>query len=173
MTWWLRRTPETIGNQPWLHPAVVGYMEMLIQPSWKILEHGSGGSTVWFSAHAMKVDSAEHAPDWAVKVAEMNLENVNVFPGGKPEQFIGGEYDLLLIDGNASDRPEWINLAPTLVKGGGVVILDNANRPEYTAGRKQLREIAAHWISFEINPPGHKYSVTDFYRMKGGEVEWI
>lgn len=172
--WWTRRTPETIGSLPWLHPAVVAYMAMLVEPSWKILEHGSGGSTVWFSAHAMKVDSAEHSTDWAVKVAELGLENVDVFPGGKPEQFVGGEYDLLLIDGDpVTDRSQWINMAPALVKSGGIVILDNSVRDEYRKERAELQALAAHWVSFIVNPPGHEMSVTDFYRMKGGEVEWI
>jgi predicted O-methyltransferase YrrM len=76
------------------------------------------------------------------------------------------QFDLLLIDGEpVEDRAEWLKAAPTTVKPGGWVVLDNANRPEYEKERKHLQTYAAEFETFNGNEGGTLYLVTEFYKM--------
>ena len=45
---------------PWLGFRGIRRLDALIQPSWGILEFGSGTSTVWFSKRARQIVSIEH-----------------------------------------------------------------------------------------------------------------
>jgi predicted O-methyltransferase YrrM len=169
--WWVSGAPEQMRSTPWLHPAIVLYLEQLVQVNWSVLEHGSGGSTVWLSQRVASVTAVESDPAWKAAVGHRSGDNVS-FYDGQPEDLPDNSYDLILIDGDADARGPWIANANRLCRAGGIVVLDNASRPEYEAERKQLQKQAAHWIHFKVNPPGHLHAVTDMYRMKGGET-WI
>jgi len=175
--WWLPGAPGT-RDVPWLHPAIVLYLDALIQPHWTVLEHGSGGSTRWFAKRAQHVVSVERDPAWQ-QVTESQVDgDVVRFYNGTPETLVAempGTFDLMLIDGARDERPAWCAVAGQLVRPGGIVVLDNSNRPEYTDARAALQRIAEHGIVFATNPPGFRNAVTDMYRMKGGadDENWI
>jgi len=167
--WYEPTNPENVIPVPWLHPAVVAYMDMLIKPDWTILEHGAGGSTLWFAERAAKVVSIESNMQWVDKLSAIAPKNV-IFAN----EVMGDElFDLILIDGQPREsRIKWAMRAPELTKPGGVVVFDNCNRVEYAKSRGFLRGSAEHYITFEVNPPGHSQSVTEMYRMPGGRC-WI
>lgn len=179
--WWPRSSPNKISAHPWLHPAVTMYLDVLIQPHWKIIEHGSGGSTLWFGQKAKSVLSIEHDDAWlrnvAVAAAGMELNNVEMLKGLTPADvdFISTGFDLLLVDGQRKARPYWIEAAPLLVRPGGIVVFDNCNRPAYRQARNFMQGYATHYIYFMVNAPGHEYTVTEMYRMPGGtkNERWI
>lgn len=173
MSWAERGNPKNIPSAPWMHPAVVAYLDMLIKPDWKVLEHGCGGSTVWFAKRAAMVDAAEDNDEWAMAVGLATGSNVRVHVKAEPDDFETGCCDLLLIDGARHERQAWIASAMRLTKPGGVVVLDNSNRTEYQEARDALRNDARHFVTFCVNPPGYRFSHTEFYRMPGGEVDWI
>ncbi len=79
-------------------------------------------------------------------------------------------YDLLFIDGEpVENRAAWLCGAFALVKPGGVVVLDNANRPEYQKERAFTQANCKSFETVDGNSPGTKYLVTEFYTLKGGE----
>ncbi len=180
--WW---NNHELTDTPWLHPAVVAYMDLLIQPDWRICEFGSGGSTLWFAKRAKYVLSIETNREWWEKVVEQTkhcyksvvfLEDEGKF---NKHHFTGrkDKFDLLLVDGEpVEDRGSWLDHAEEIVRPGGVVVLDNAHRPEYIEQRNALYErcnyIAA---SFLVNPPGHRHAITEFFRVPGGTPDecWI
>ena len=176
--WWIPRKPDEVAAQPYLHPAVAGYLESLLHTSYSVLEHGSGGSTLWLSKYVNRVVSVENDPVWYTKVKELVSDNVTIFlqvfssiPKG-----VVGPFDLMLIDGNpVENRGMYLNEAINLVRKGGIVILDNANRPEYAVERRALQRKCKHFITLDVNPPGHNYCVTEFYRLPGGTnaESWI
>ncbi len=175
--WWHSGEPGT-REEPWLHPAVVLYLDALIQPHWSILEHGSGGSTRWFAQRAKHVVAVEANPQWRAATAEQVDSEVVNFWEGSLQSLIAAmpnRFDLLLIDGQREERPEWCFAAEKLVRPGGIVVLDNANRHEYGVARTILQHTAKHFITFETNPPGFTQAVTDMYRMKGGahHESWV
>lgn len=174
--WWRPTNPDDVEPIPWLHPACVAYLDILIQPDWRILEHGCGGSTLWFAKRAREVIAHEHNNDWLLKLSKLVGDTVSLRrdkPSGHDlEQ---ASFDLILIDGARENRAAWCMQAPDLIKPGGIIVFDNPNRPDhnYPMARQYLKASAKHFITFDVNPPGHSYAVTDFYRMPGGKAEWI
>ena len=167
--WYHPSKPGELQAIPWLAPKVIAYLEKLMQPDWEIIEHGSGGSTLWFAERCKCVLAFEDNDKWA-RVVERNVSarKAAVVSGF----YTGFPVDLLLIDGEPVEhRRRWIQAAPQIVKPGGWVVLDNANRREYAKERKHLQIYAAEVVTFECNEGGTEYLVTEFYKMpeKGNE----
>jgi predicted O-methyltransferase YrrM len=177
MKWWQPSPSSEIKPVPWLSPAVIQHLENLVQPDWTILEHGSGGSTLWFAARCKFVAAYENNLDWYAIMQDhlKGKSNHSLSPLGSRPPTGAAEYidfDLLLIDGEpVEDRCKWIAAAPQLVKPGGWVVLDNANRPEYAKERQHLQAYAAEFQTFDGNEGGTKYLVTEFYRMPEAVIE--
>ena len=161
--WWQRSNTAEIKPVPWLSPRAVEYFESLLTPEMRVLEHGSGGSTLWLASRVESVVSIEQDQDWVGAVKNQAPQNVQVLMT-LPE--FDQPYDLLLIDGEPlEDRKKYLSSAPILVRSGGIVILDNANRPQYAAERKALQEYAESYETIDANEPGTSFLVTDFYRL--------
>lgn len=159
--WYAPRRPEEMEAYPWLHPTAVEYLGELLRPNWRVLEHGAGGSTLWFADRAAKVVSIEHTLQWREEVRRVAPANVTLLES-LPEA--GQIYNLFLIDGEREMRGRCINAAPLLVKPGGWVVLDNANRPEYADERDGLRAHAKLVARFDNNIPRSLYFVTEFWQ---------
>lgn len=164
--WYKPSKPQDIKPVPWLHPVVVKFFENILEPHWNVIEHGCGGSTLWLSDKVNSVISFDNNEEWVHKVESLAPSHVAVYSGYIPRPN-SRYYDLLFIDGQRESRVEWILDAHNIVRKGGWVILDNANRPEYKMGRSNLRNQSEFCITFDMNKPelGPKYMVTDFYRM--------
>lgn len=175
--WWEASTPDNFRAVPWMHPAAVMYLESLLAASMTVIEHGSGGSTMWLAARVEYVDSYEHDAAWIDVLRKRAQDNVIIHgPDARPP--IGMTCDLLLVDGERSARPEWLDAGKDgLVKSGGIIILDNSNRPEYEKARDILRCYSAHYVTIAPAPVASmkhpQYSHTEFYRMPGGNIDWI
>lgn len=168
--WYQPSQSKEIRPIPWLAPKVIDRLEEIIKPHFRIIEHGCGGSTLWFSERATSVLAFDKKKEWCDIVnSKLNLNTARVFVGLdeiKPKRRLGS-FDLLLIDGEPlQDRAMWLNAAPELVKPGGWVVLDNANRPDFAEERKALQAKAEHFETFDGNEPGTIYLVTELYRLK-------
>ena len=68
------------GNEPWLAPRAVEFLDQWIRPTDRIAEFGSGRSTSWFAQRAREVCSVEHNVEWHQRVSkrlgELKLRNV-------------------------------------------------------------------------------------------------
>jgi predicted O-methyltransferase YrrM len=165
MKWYQPSPRNKLQPIPWLHPDVIAHLESLIQPDWEIIEHGSGGSTLWFAQRCKSVTAFESDPDWQEIVRKQAPENAKVLSVGS---FLPSfhHFDMILIDGvPVEKRAEWIRIAPQLVKLGGWVVLDNCNRPEYAREREALQKIAAEVLTINGNEGQTQYLMTEFYRM--------
>lgn len=171
MTWWERKNPEEIRCGFWLHPAAALYFESLLRPEQDVIEHGCGGSTLYIASKVRNVYAFDSDTGWMEKVLSVSPANVTLFTDRDPFS-IPQRCDILFIDGDRKTRGRWIKAAPQLVRRGGIVVLDNANRPEYEDERQYLQSVARHYITLTVNPPKHQYAVTEFYRMDGG-IGWI
>lgn len=163
--WYQRSNPMDIQPIPWLHPDAIAYLDGILRPDMEVLEHGSGGSTLWFAARVKHVTAYEMDNGWHKVVNKLRPANVSLrnasFPIGAPD--VG--MDLILIDGTpVENRAAWLKAVLQLVKPGGYVVLDNANRPEY---KQERAEFAAHAKLLKcVNGNGEstEYMVTEFYR---------
>lgn len=163
--WWKASDPKEVRAMPWLHPDAIKYLEELLRPDFNVVEHGCGGSTLWFASRVVCIKSYESNIDWANAINNAHLLNVMVLSGNPTGAQI--KYDLMLIDGEpVEDRAKWLFSALGIVKSGGYVVLDNANRPEYAGERVGLAQYADLIHTVNGNEPNTKYLVTEFWQMK-------
>lgn len=161
--WYQRSNSNSIPSVPWLSPDAVAFLESILQPEFKVLEHGSGGSTIWFSSRVASVTAYEKDVNWFSALNKKKPENVDLRNANRPPR--NGEYNLVLIDGEpVEERKQWIRKAVKLVKQGGYIVLDNANRPEYEVERAELGDVAKIVKQVNANEGGTLYLVTEFYQ---------
>lgn len=128
----------------------------------RVFEYGSGASTVWLARRSGSVDAVEHDEAWAERVRELlaatpglrcepvvhvpvvSTSPAPLVPSGAPSgrgldfdayvraiDSTTGEFDLVLVDGRA--RSDVLLHVLDRVGDGGVVLLDDAQRPRYRA----------------------------------------
>lgn len=162
--WTLPLTPARMKPWPWLHPKATAYLESLLWPEMEVLEHGSGGSTLWFAERVKHVTAVESKPEWYEALKKRIPDNVALIFGGGVLRI--APVDLLLIDGEpVCERRLWIDASAELVKPGGYVVLDNANRPEYAMARMKFAERAERINIVDGNGGGREFIITEFYRL--------
>jgi predicted O-methyltransferase YrrM len=163
--WW---KSDELKERPWMGPRAVAYLEGLLSPDFEVLEHGSGGSTLWFAQRVAKVTAVENDPEWMKKVAELAPGSVTIKLSEVLPRF-RRKFDLLLIDGVPVEaRIAYMREALKLVRPGGFVVLDNANRPEYAPERKALQLYLILLTTVNSNEGGAQYLITDFYQVPEG-----
>jgi predicted O-methyltransferase YrrM len=142
--WWRARrggTPE----RPWIVPASIGFLRRRIRSDWSVLELGAGRSTPWFARRVGRVLSLEDNEFWAdqtrERLREEELENVELRVGpveelpAKVAELPDSDFDLVVVDfleAPAVTRIDVLKPAMKKVKPGGLLLLDDSDRPGYS-----------------------------------------
>lgn len=144
----------TINSRPWLTEQAIEFIENLCHKNsnLKILEFGSGGSTIWLAQRTNNLVSIEHNSKWynlvtpiLAKLVPENLALNNLNPKQNSlvtrkllnppayyqvcAEFPDSYFDLILID--AIERVNCATQAVRILKPDGVLMLDNCERPQY------------------------------------------
>ena len=116
------------------YPAIE-YLAQLDFADRTILEIGSGQSTLWWARRAKAVTAVEHDDQWVKRLQDAALPNVDCRFARREDIATGRDYlavlppdtqyDVLALDG--LHYYECAAAARTLVRTGGVLILDNAD----------------------------------------------
>jgi predicted O-methyltransferase YrrM len=163
--WFEPSTPEEMPSEPWLNKAALAYLATITLPTSNVLEHGSGGSTLWFAKNAGHVTSIESDPEWYKEVLRRKTGAHLVLWDQRSLPKLDPPYDLLLIDGEpVENRILYLKEARRLVKPGGWVVLDNCNRPEYAEERAFLQKLAEQSTIFSTRIG--LYLNTEFFRLR-------
>lgn len=161
---------------PWItHPAM-RYLESLLTKETKILEFGSGFSTLYFSNNVARIVSFESSIDWYDKLqsyfltsiecrAKVSLISVDASLSGgallesfseklSEHQEVLSNFDIFFIDGgNRNVALEFVLLG---CSSNSIIILDNSDDLAYISGIKLLVDAGWHQIPFfgfgPINP---------------------
>ncbi len=123
-------------SAPWLTLAMVDFLESWLKPEDHGIEWGSGRSTIWFAERVASIVSVEHDPEWHRRVsAELKgngIKNVDYYLRQDEDDYCRvadncslASLDFCLVDGVARDRCALSALS--LVRPGGIVIVDNCN----------------------------------------------
>ena len=123
-------------DAPWFAKSMVEILENWLKPWDRGIEWGSGRSTVWFAERVGSLVSVEHNPIWyeqiGAKLRMRGLQNVeyHLCPNnhdylGIAEMYPPESFDFCLVDG--LERDQCAVSAVSLVKPGGIVIVDNCN----------------------------------------------
>lgn len=137
-----------INPLPWLTDQAIDFLEDLIScnKEIKILEFGSGGSTLWFAKkNNVELVSIEHDENWYKKVSdELKEKSLNIdYRLIKRnyfevcDEFPDEHFDLVLVD--AKDRIDCIKKAIRVLKKGAILMLDNAERPKFQIAHEILK----------------------------------
>ena len=146
----LRRLFNIRPRLPWIPQSAIPRLESLIQPTWRIMEFGSGMSTLWYAQRAQHVKCIEHNPEWHAflkeKLQKDHMTNVECVLR-EPDTYISEQdledpkYDLVVVDGLR--RSECIKQALHLIKPGGWIDLDNTEQnPNDPEGDMRIAEDA-------------------------------
>ncbi len=123
---------------PWIPYPAIRHLESLVRDSWKVLEFGSGMSTIWFARRCGFVHSIETEPYWYRMVAAMiqqrRLTNVrlefreaHLDPSGYADlsAYEDQYFDFCVVDGLFRDQA--IRTSLKKIKRGGYLFLDNTD----------------------------------------------
>jgi hypothetical protein len=165
--WWKNSMPDKVRPQPWIGAEAKRYFGELLKPDMSVLEYGAGGSTLWMQDKVKEVISVENDLKWADEIKMRCTPNVTLYYWDEPEP---PEFDhlfhLVFIDGEPIERrANWIKALPRLIRANGIVVLDNANRPEFAKERVWLRNNAQNL--FNSKGKGGTFTWTEFYQWLG------
>jgi hypothetical protein len=127
------------GNPlPWMNYPAIMFLNERLKPQMRVFEYGSGSSTRFLSDRVASVCSVEHDKYWFERVRKtVTADNVtllhrNLEGDGAYCRAIrdgGGVFDLVIVDGR--DRVNCVRQALGYLSPGGVLLLDNSERPRY------------------------------------------
>lgn len=153
-----------VGDTPAMSEETVKFIESIITRDMRILEFGSGGSTIWFAKRAKKVISFEHQKDWYLAVKERlnkrghNNVSLNLRPRYlyKMKPRIYGRFDIILVDPKARNKDNEIIQSRLLcakfsyqfLKPGGYLIIDDTRTKISSMARKFMNRLGWKEIMF-------------------------
>lgn len=138
---------------PWFSYRAIRFLDDFLTPEMRVLEFGSGGSTVFFARRVQRTVSIENDPSWHDRLSrrldELGLGNVELIHAhadlDSPEGFRSSPFmnahsgepaDVVVVDScdyrTYELRPVAVDVARHLVKPGGVLVLDDYSRYKRT-----------------------------------------
>lgn len=151
--WWLRNRSDTTMSTraPWWPRAAITGVGEALPPAGMVFEFGGGGSTLWLHDLGARVICVEHDREWFESLSgrlpadvEMVLREPTtsgtvgseVAPGSYFDAYVAEidrwpdqSFDLVIVDGRARVRCGLA--ARSKVKRGGLLLLDDSDRPRY------------------------------------------
>jgi len=156
-------------QKPWISYSSIRFLQMNLTKQSRVLEFGSGMSTIWYSKFAGKVYSVDDYKPWYDKVAELlkkhQASNVQYFfaPDAKAysEYMMGDEkgFDLIMVDGSVRSKCVANSLA--LLREGGIFYLDNSDKDSSGLGG-DMREAERLLADFAKSRNLKLQQITDF-----------
>ena len=184
----LRRNP-VLDRVPLMSFSASRWLDANLSQSDRVFEYGSGGSTLFLLARVGELISVEHDPGWhrmveplllregsknhSVLLREPQVKDVGP-DGGESrdfslyvetiDQFEDDYFDLIIVDGRA--RPECVSRGISKVKPGGILLLDDADRPQYQSAIEKL-DGWTNIILTGISPYKFAFGVTGVWKKPG------
>jgi predicted O-methyltransferase YrrM len=132
-------------ERPWIVPAAIGWLRRRTRRDWRVLELGSGRSTVWLAKRTGSVLVFEDNEHWRQRARELlgdrGLTNV-VLRAMPVERFVpeveameDGSFDLVVVDfleSPQASRVAAVRASRRKLRPGGYLLLDDSDRPAYT-----------------------------------------
>lgn len=169
---WRRLPVDGKGRAlPWLTYPAIRFLEGRIGAGlgFRVLEFGSGNSTIWLSDRVESVYSVEHDLVWYNKFRRMaKLGNVvYMYRCLRDYAVVAGQFkgfDLVIIDG--VDRVRCSRNAVLVLNPGGVIVWDDSEREQYQDAFRYLEGEGFRRLDFWGLAPGVSYErcTSVFYR---------
>lgn len=178
------KTASLENIYPWFSFPSLDYLNKHISPDMHVLEFGCGCSTIWWAQRVSRVTSIERSTYWISEVSQalsrhamVNVELVPFFEfaGTTEEEIQSGVepitlapivqryistglentelYDVVVIDDVF--RNEAAAAAISRLKPGGMLVLDDSERPRYSPTFDLLKRMDWSFASFHGATPYH------------------
>jgi predicted O-methyltransferase YrrM len=159
----LRRTHVIPSRpQPWMSHRAVSHLARVLRPDQRLLELGSGTSTVWYAAHVAEVVSIEDDPAWAkhaqALARDAGQHNARVVASEITRDLLldllREPWDVVVVDQNENSlsRPEAVSLLVGAASPPSLVVMDDSDRPHYQPALTHA--VAQGWQVLRF--PGYK-----------------
>lgn len=140
---------------PWWSYGCTHFLQQVVPVEAAVLEFGSGASTAWWLDRGNRVVALESSPDWIKSVQELCAPHAGrlqmiVADFDRPETMttlVDGPFDVIVID-NEGPRTPLVPIAMELLRKGGLIILDNADREEYASAIVDLERAGFRRLDF-------------------------
>lgn len=139
----MRLRPPT-KPQPWLNAKAIDLLDRSLNLDSRVAEFGGGDSTLWFAVRSGFVLCFEDDPQWVadlrgrlgelVSAAPVEFRVTDDFPSAAAE-LESASFDVVVVDHNernVADRVATLRMAMEAVSLGGLLVLDDSDRPEYS-----------------------------------------
>ncbi|NJL13696.1 MAG: class I SAM-dependent methyltransferase [Microscillaceae bacterium] len=159
---------------PWYTYPCIDFLKTRLNANMQVFEYGSGHSTRWLAQYTGRVLAVEHEPAWIAKIRPQLPPNAQVLfeatregengPYAHKPQSLHQAFDLIVVDG--LDRVHCLLQCPSALSASGVILLDDASRPEYQAGIDFLKAQGFKELPFFGIKPivAYKACTSIFYR---------
>jgi len=121
---------------PWISYDAIDMLRKHLKPDSRVLEFGSGMSTIFYAKHAGEVVSVEDNKVWFDSISKVfkqnQVTNIAYSLAGTQADYVnagvkaGGVFDLIMVDG--SFRSDCIRVSLPLLASGGIIYLDNSDK---------------------------------------------
>jgi len=165
--------PIKLRKTPWLTEKAIEFLEDFFKKNEnaKVLEFGSGSSTLWIAKRTNNLTSIEHNEKWFSFIAsklDKTKGSINYIFYPTPyykicESFKDNYFDLIIVDGR--NRKGCIAHSLRLLKKNGVLMLDNSERPYYHS----IFQLMKNWKSVITEQKGPD---KEGYWYKGWQTRW-
>jgi hypothetical protein len=157
---------------PWVTYPFISFIAGRLNINLQVFEFGSGNSTLYYSKRVSHVDSVENDNFWYEKIKNTMPGNVSLFYCELAEdgeycrytQRTNKAYDIIIVDGR--DRVNCCLQSFNSLNAGGVLVLDDSEREEYTEAINFLTNRGFKRLDFWGLAPAVNYHkcTTIFYR---------
>jgi hypothetical protein len=118
------------GNEtPWYTFPAIEYLKSLDFSKCRVLEFGSGASSIWWANRSKSVMAIEHSKDWFDKISTTAKENLTTVLAESELEYLsafaGKTFDVIVIDG--VHRHRCAEIVSDALTSNGLVILDNSD----------------------------------------------
>lgn len=154
---------------PWIAYDAIKLLKKFLNKGSRVLEFGSGMSTLWYAKLANQVYSVEDCQLWYNKVDTLlkakSVTNVEYYFAKTPEEYctfmahdsVG--FDLIMIDG--SQRSACVAQSIKLLRSGGILYLDNSDKHSTSEGG-DTRLAESYALAFAQQQSAKITYITDF-----------
>ena len=157
---------------PWFTYPLIDFLSNRLNKNLNVFEFGSGNSSIFFAERVKSLTSVEHNREWFKKIKGLLPSNskLSYVESSTPDQYVeplrlsNEQFDIIVVDGIF--RNECLIESITHLSDVGVIILDDAERAEYTEGINFILSKNLKRIDFSGLAPGLLYSksATIFYK---------
>lgn len=125
---------------PWWTSDSVAWLDRFLNKDSKVLEFGIGRSTLWLSDRVGNLVSVDDNEEW-VESVKKEVDGVDLRLIERPYDVVCSEFrdaffDAVVIDGR--DRVQCARSSKRLIRAGGALVLDNADRSYYGAVKSEI-----------------------------------